>query len=88
MIFLDATGRIMTYDEMMTQSQKENNNNGGPSDNDMEDDVVSTKITNKNERGSLVRTFLFGALLLLVYTIGYSTPLLIVAATGGQALEN
>lgn len=29
-----------------------------------------------------------GALLLLMYTAGYSTPLLIVAATGGQALEN
>lgn len=28
----------------------------------------------------------FGALLLLVYTLGYSTPLLIVASTGGQAL--
>jgi cytochrome c-type biogenesis protein len=29
-----------------------------------------------------------GAILLLTYTIGYSTPLLIVGATGGQALAN
>ena len=29
-----------------------------------------------------------GALLLFVYTIGYSTPLLVVGATGGQALVN
>ena len=29
-----------------------------------------------------------GALLLLGYTLGYSTPLLLVAATGGQALAN
>jgi cytochrome c-type biogenesis protein len=29
---------------------------------------------------------LLGALLLLCYTLGYSTPLLITAATGGQAL--
>lgn len=28
----------------------------------------------------------FGALLLLIYTLGYSTPLLLVASTGGQAL--
>jgi cytochrome c-type biogenesis protein len=29
-----------------------------------------------------------GALLLFIYTVGYSTPLLIVAASGGQALVN
>jgi len=29
-----------------------------------------------------------GALLLLIYTVGYSTPLLLVAASGGQALVN
>jgi len=29
-----------------------------------------------------------GALLLFIYTVGYSTPLLVVAASGGQALVN
>lgn len=29
-----------------------------------------------------------GAILLLTYTVGYSTPLLVVAASGGQALVN
>lgn len=29
-----------------------------------------------------------GALLLLIYTLGYSTPLLIISSTGGQALAN
>ena len=29
-----------------------------------------------------------GAILLFTYTVGYSTPLLVIAASGGQALVN
>lgn len=59
MIFLDATGRIMTYDEM--QSRKENTNNINESNDNNEDMATATKINNKNnERGSLIRTFLLG----------------------------
>jgi cytochrome c-type biogenesis protein len=36
--------------------------------------------------GSSGQSVLLGALLLLVYTLGYSTPLLWIAGTGGQAL--
>jgi cytochrome c biogenesis protein CcdA len=117
LILIDATGRIMSYDEM--KSRKESSLDS----NDSNIATTITKNTNTNiknrERGSLIRTFLLGgssalvaspcatpvltsilayvssasnplvgALLLFMYTAGYSTPLLIVAATGGQALEN
>ena len=78
-----------------------------------------TPVTEKEQNGSLLKTFLLGGssalvaspcatpvltsilafvaksqdpalgfFLLLGYTLGYSTPLLLVAATGGQALAN
>ncbi|EEC46499.1 biogenesis protein [Phaeodactylum tricornutum CCAP 1055/1] len=79
----------------------------------------SSRSRSRDEKGSLVRTFLLGgssalvaspcatpvltsilafvakaqnpalgAALLLGYTLGYSTPLLIIASTGGKALNN
>lgn len=114
MIFLDATGRMMTYEEMKSRS------NDDQSNDITVQNIDTTTRTKTNERGSLIRTFLLGgssalvaspcatpvltsilayvadsatnpfmgAILLFIYTMGYATPLLIVSATGGQALEN
>jgi len=45
---------------------------------------LATASSNVSSSGDLIK----GASWMLSYTVGYSTPLLIVGATGGQALVN
>jgi cytochrome c-type biogenesis protein len=94
LILIDATGRIMTSEvNKEEQSSKEQGSLirtfllGGSSAL-VASPCATPVLTSILAYVASAANPAIGALLLLGYTAGYSTPLLIVAATGGQALEN
>jgi cytochrome c-type biogenesis protein len=91
-ILIDGTGRIMS-----SQEESDGDSNGGSllrvfllgGSSALVASPCATPVLTSIlafVAGSSDQSAVLGALLLLVYTLGYSTPLLWIAGTGGQAL--